>query len=217
MQVLRNLPFLKHVPEEVFRAVLRQGTLVKYSRDETIWSPPQPGRHFGSVWDFDGLAGRCLLTLGGACPQATASLESAPDLPCGCLLQAAQALLPPHTPHVPPEVTVHGFLQSMAVCSERRVVETPCSSLQHLAAGQSGSDGMYVIMAGLVKSSFVSPDGRTQVTLKLTASQATWSGTLALHQGCFGTLPHVSRWMAASILCLAAGMIGRRWPPCSGS
>eukprot|EP00891_Asterochloris_glomerata_P005137 jgi/Astpho2/5137/Aster-06348 len=84
--VLRNLPFLKHVPEEVFRAVLRQGTLVKYSRDETIWSPPQRVRQ----------------------------------------------------------------------------VHSPSSSLQHLSAGQSGSDGLYVIMAGLVKSSFVSPDGRTQ-------------------------------------------------------
>ena len=64
VQVLRNLPFLKHVPEEVFRAVLRQGTLVKYSRDETIWSPPQHGRRFVSVSGFAWLAadlGRCFL------------------------------------------------------------------------------------------------------------------------------------------------------------
>ena len=42
VQVLRNLPFLKGLPDPVFEALLSSGNLVRYGKGDSIWSPLRP-------------------------------------------------------------------------------------------------------------------------------------------------------------------------------
>lgn len=42
MQVLKNLPFLKELPDPVFEALLASGNLVRYGKGDSIWSPSRP-------------------------------------------------------------------------------------------------------------------------------------------------------------------------------
>lgn len=40
--MLRNLPFLKELPDPVFEALLASGNLVRYGKGDSIWSPLRP-------------------------------------------------------------------------------------------------------------------------------------------------------------------------------
>ena len=40
--MLRNLPFLKGLPDPVFEALLSSGNLVRYGKGDSIWSPLRP-------------------------------------------------------------------------------------------------------------------------------------------------------------------------------
>lgn len=42
LQVLRNLPFLKGLPDPVFEALLSSGNLVRFGKGDSIWSPLRP-------------------------------------------------------------------------------------------------------------------------------------------------------------------------------
>jgi hypothetical protein len=55
-QVLRNLPFLKELPDPVFEALLARGNLVRYSKGDSIWSPLRPAHLTarGGQWKAEG-------------------------------------------------------------------------------------------------------------------------------------------------------------------
>lgn len=56
LQVLRNLPFLKELPDPVFEALLASGNLVRYSKGDSIWSPLRPAHVTarGGHWKAEG-------------------------------------------------------------------------------------------------------------------------------------------------------------------
>lgn len=40
VQLVRNLPFMKNIPEDLFLTILRAGELVLYGAGDVIWDPP---------------------------------------------------------------------------------------------------------------------------------------------------------------------------------